>query len=176
MKILCLLLFLVSCSTGAQQLRPRLDEELRPYKEDFIKLVNNPKLDGHFKVTEMFFEDLKTEKTSIIGRCNNFDITYSIITIDPGYWRRASPTGRQFTAYHELAHCVCYSPHTQPSISQGGILGFLEELAFAIGIFKKKGFLPDGCPVSIMHPSEFSESCMLTHYNYYMQELKKRCQ
>lgn len=109
---------------------------------------------------------------STIGTCFGMYRNKSLIVIDEEYWKRASPTSKAFTMYHELGHCACNLQHTQPS--QGWYRPF-EELMFKLGLIDKKKELPDGCPGSLMHPSDMYEFCMLNNYMYYLEELKRAC-
>lgn len=166
---LILLFSSLSCSSlTAGKINPEFD----PYVKDFQILVPEFK-DQVEKVDIDFYDFKKKEKNfNTIGRCNYNLIEPNSITIDVEYWGYSSPTSKYFTVLHEIGHCVCHLPHSEVST---GFTGWLEDFLFDLGIWKKKGYLNDGCPASIMHPSEFSEFCALNHYYYYLEEFRQSC-
>ena len=84
---------------------------------------------------------------SIVGQCNPFT---KKITIDPTYFFKANEKQKSALIYHELGHCVCDKVH-----------------------YDKK--LKDGCPKSLMYQNIPWNSCLQTHWNYYIIELRERC-
>ena len=51
------------------------------------------------------------------------------------------------------------------------IVASIERTMFDLGIFKEKKNLWNGCPASIMNPTDVGEYCVRTYYDYYMEEL-----
>jgi len=175
---LFLLGILVSCGqVVAPQYSDNSNGEFKPYIQDFVNIVSNHKFNKKLKNTNFMFGDLNplkdpNQSVTTIGTCYGMYRDKSIIVIDTDYWSKASPTSKAFTMYHEMGHCICNLQHTQPS---NGWYRPFEEILFKLGLIEKKSFLDDGCPGSLMHPSDMSEFCMLNNYMYYMDELKRSC-
>jgi hypothetical protein len=153
----------------------RDDAVIEPYREEFSLIVSNKEIDYKLSHTDVIFGDLNSSKSKIsrtLGTCYGMYTSKSFIIIDSEYWKYASSMSRAFTMYHEFGHCVCNLPHTQSSNSW---YRPLEEILYKLKIVEKKYDLPDGCPSSLMHPYDLSESCMLNNYMYYLEELKKAC-
>jgi hypothetical protein len=148
--------------------------EFNDYVEDFVKLL--PEHAREARELKVGFENFKMypskKDRDIIGRCYYDLIVPNTVTFDYEYWQTASPTSKYFTFLHEFGHCVCYSHHTE--ITQGWTAK-LEEFLFKLKIWKRKGYMDDGCPASLMHPSSFDDSCALRHWNYYINEFKETC-
>jgi len=174
--ILFLLGIMVSCSqVVAPQYSNNSNGEFEPYYEDFRKIVSNEKVNEKLEKTAIMFGNLNPNpdpNKSTLGICYGMHEKRAIIVIDEEYWKKASPTSKAFTVYHELGHCACNLQHTQPS---NGWYRPFEELLFKLGLIKKKRDLPDGCPGSIMHPTDMYEFCMINNYMYYINELKRAC-
>lgn len=168
--ILTLCLNTGSCASNEiEGVHPAFDD----YVDDFEKIL--PKYSEDVRRLRIGFVDFPRVKDEAytIGRCN-LSITFNhTVTIDNTYWKGSTPTGKYFTMLHEFGHCVCYMSHTEPT---SGLMGKLEEFLFKIGLWVKKGYLEDGCPASIMHPSDFGEECAVRHFNYYIKEFKQSCE
>lgn len=174
-KILILLFILCSCSSNSQVIKPSfVDEEFKPYVQEFKLIIKNPKYDNRVKNITIIFTDIPSAKKGYktLAYCNMMFTENPVIYVDRSYYYSATPMSQQFTLLHEMGHCVCNRFHTENS---EGIAGFLENILFKLGIATKKGYLSDGCPASILHPYEFSESCMMSHYFYYIEEFQKGC-
>ena len=169
LKNLLILVLIFSVESCASTRIKVIEPEFQDYANDFINLV--PEYKDKVYALGIGFKTFSKE-SNLAGQCT-YNIFYgNSIGINRKYWESASPTSKYFTMLHELAHCVCYVGHSE---STTGWLGVMEEILFKIGIWKKKGYLWDGCPASIMHPSEFGDSCSWRHYYYYVEELKNSC-
>lgn len=172
LKNLLTLVLIFSVESCANVGTKVIEPEFQDYAKDFVSLMPEYKekvsqLGIGFRV---FPENKKYSE--IVGQCTYNFFYGNSIGIDRKYWETASPTSKYFTLLHEMAHCVCYVGHSE---STKGWLGIMEEILFKIGIWKKKGYLWDGCPASIMHPSEFGDFCAWNYYYYYIEELKNSC-
>lgn len=157
------LLISVNCCASVRTVHP----EFKDYVEDFNKIV--PENSEKTNSIAIGFEDFS--KTNVIARCY-YRMKGNRISVDPSYWKRSAPTSKYFTFLHEAAHCSCNAHHTEPT---SGLAGVWELILFKLGIRERKGYLPDGCPASIMHPNDFGELCAIRHFNYYIKELRDTC-
>jgi hypothetical protein len=83
-----------------------------------------------------------------IGKC--YMITKDMY-IDPVYWSNASPIKKRSLVYHELAHCVCDSRHDKREYK-------------------------NGCPKSILSPTEEPTYCLFRYWKSYIKDIQKKCQ
>lgn len=170
-------IFFSSCS-NSQVKKAYVDKELEPYVTEFKNILgdNNSKL-YILENTTIRINNIKQEKEKnrTLGECSYMLSSFPEIDIDQYYWNNSTPLSKQFTVYHELGHCVCNLFHTE-EIREKSILDWFENILLKLKIVKRKGYLEDGCPASIMHPYEFSEWCMSEHYSFYIEQLQKTCQ
>lgn len=174
-KLLIIILTCFSFSTNSQLYSAMtVDNEFVPYVQDFKLIVNNKKHDNKVKNISILFDDIKKDgNEQTLAYCQMMFTDNPVIYVDRKEYYSATPMSREFTLLHEMGHCICSRFHTEQS---RGMIGFFENILFHLGIVQKKGYLPDGCPSSLMHPYEFSESCMMSHYFYYIDEFKQGCQ
>ena len=172
--LLILMLFFLKPTSFQVYRSTMVDNELAPYIQDFKLIVKNKKYDDRLNNISIIFEDIPKESDNYqtLAYCGMMFVEDPIIYVDRKSYKDATPMSKEFTILHEMGHCVCNRFHTEQS---KGITGFLERILFNLGLVQKKGFLPDGCPSSLMHPFDFSESCMMRHYFYYIEEYKKGC-
>lgn len=177
-KILIILVMLITQSCAGMHL-PRvtpkqegIDQRFEVYIEEYRNIIGKDKHPNRFKRLHM---NLAKLEGSVIGMCWWLLNGEYEIEIDKDYWYSTWYSGldKQFTIYHELEHCIRYRPHTNRKEKIENLADFLGEIGYRLGIVSKPGFLPDGCPVSLMHSHTFSWSCQQKHYNYYMEEMKK---
>ena len=174
-KILIFFIFLMSYSLNAQIYRSKTtDDEFLPYIEDFSLIVKNNIYNEKVKNISILFEDIPKSSNGdqTLAYCSMMFTDKPIIYVDRKSYYSANPMSREFTLLHEMGHCICDRFHTSQS---KGVIGFFENILFYLGLVQKKGYLPDGCPSSLMHPYEFSQTCMMVHYFYYIEEFKKGC-
>ena len=175
MKKLFTIFLILLLNLGCAQIqRPMVNDEFTPYVKDFELIVNNKQYDYKLQNLTILFEDIPStgDGYQTVAYCSMMFTDKPSIYVDRKQYQYATPMSRQFTLLHELGHCVCNRFHTENSV---GVVGFFENILFKLGLVTKKGFLKDGCPASIMHPYAFSESCMMTHYFYYIDEYKRGC-
>ena len=177
-KIICLILiFLVSCSSEAVRVRPSkrgIDPTFAPYVRDYSNIINS-KHKNNRHVYNQRIDKLSMNFTNLegatIGRCHWLLNGEFEIEIDQRYWDRAGFLSKQFLIYHELEHCIRFRMHTHEDAYKTSIWQYIEHWAQLIGIIPKRGYFEDGCPNSIMHPSDSGEWCHLEHYNSYIDEI-----
>jgi len=116
------------------------------------------------------FTEIKED--SIIGLCH-YGPGFREIDLDKNFWDDATETQKKTLAFHELTHCLC---------GRGHDYGFMQlypeasEHRMTFLFFKReKGYMSDGCPLSIMHPIIISDRCIDKHYNHYIEEMWERC-
>lgn len=150
-----------------------VNNEFAPYIQDIRYLLHDSRYAYKIDNLSITFSDLGgDEKTQKLGHCNMMFTDDPEIVIDHKSYYELSPTSRYFLMLHEGAHCLCNRFHTAES---RGFVGFFENILFKLGIAKKKGFYKDGCPMSLMHPYEMTQSCMLDHFMEYIKEFQQGC-
>jgi hypothetical protein len=177
MKKLLLLLLLFSQTACASSVEVRLfkeynyiDEEFKPYVQEFIYASQGKINERKFESFTMGFRTFKSS-VSTVDVCH--PIAYEV-DISKEWWENTlSQPKRIELVFHELGHCILNRGHTQKPIGDDW-LDFFERLGFKIGMFEEKDTLPDKCPASFMHPYTLSEQCINKHFNYYINELFKK--
>lgn len=163
-----ILIFLLGCA------KKPVPSELKPYIELFrSKVITTDKTNRRLNNIDFSIEELGDDRS--IGIC--YPITLmgrAKIVISSKYFNTSSEAGKITTLLHELGHAVCHLPHTEPNDLQG-FGDKAERLLFKMNILKKFDSLEDGCPVSLMYPSEFADECFYNHQDYYYEELKNKC-
>lgn len=169
LPILILLFSTIACSSPKIK---GIDPEFKDYVQDFGVMLPEYKKD--VENINIGFEDFYITKDdfNVIGRCYYNPLSPNTVSVDRMYWAFATPISRYFTILHELGHCVCYAPHSEAT---SGWIGTIEDFLFRLGVWKKRGYLEDGCPASLMHPTEFSQICAIRHFNHYIEDFKKVC-
>ena len=155
-------------------------------KEDII--VKNTKESG--PDVQVFVDDFKALMKGVVDEktIDNVKITMAdiegnkvglcwpgqqprLINLDRQAWERYPEDQREALVFHELAHCACDLDHNH-------FFGSYKDDATAPNATEdrlKAGFLEDGCPVSIMHPTLLSSECYRKHRDHYRYELNLRC-
>jgi hypothetical protein len=103
-----------------------------------------------------------------IGICY-YGRNFREIGIDADTWKSSSNTERTVLVWHELTHCYCNRDHD-----------FGKNMMYAAPRTKEiedksKGYYPDKCPLSIMHPVLLDDLCFIMHYDSYIHEQFDRC-
>ena len=153
--------------------KTKVDLELVDFIEEF-KLISTRKQDMDYANLSVNFTDIKSNR-GVIGTCHN-RIFYSTIEIDKTFWAHSSFVDKKAVVFHELMHCVCNSDHTNTPPPTSG--SWLDRVIYKIASFFQvnKEHLEDGCPVSWMNSSIAPTHCSYKHYNYYVQDVKKKCE
>ena len=177
LSAILLIIFALSCATSEKNVYisplPKkvihhIDEEFQPYIEEFIYRSKGLVERRDFKyVTIRLVEDIKGDT---VGTCLPW-LFNRVIEIEKKSWDRYGQIDREQLMFHEFGHCILWREHTEPPEKTGGFVNWLENLMFKIGLWKKKGYMDDGCPVSYMHPRMIGSDCVEKHYEYYMEEL-----
>lgn len=176
MKKLLLLLMLISTSACAGSVEVRLlknydgiDAELKPYVQEFIYASEGTVTKRDFRGFSIGFRDY--DGGNIVGTCHPAAFE---VDISRTWWKSEWHTQdeRIELVFHELGHCILRRGHTKKPTRQD-FAGWLERFGFAVGMFKEKVKLPDGCPSSFMHPYTISDTCVGKHFSYYINELFK---
>lgn len=171
-NLLILLAFLLGYSSFAfffeKESPEKVEKELIPYLEDFRELTS-----PHYN--EIILEYLKIHKKELkgknVGECWLFTSTGgSRIYLDSKFWETSSPERREVLILHELGHCLCRLDHNyyegtydKSDLEEGETGNY------------KNGYLPDQCPVTLMHPVVLDSDCFKKHRELYRYELRLRC-
>lgn len=182
------LLFLVT--TIASCVIPTLKDQIKQ-KAEFSNIITDIQLktimDEYFVLSvqnNIHFKKNVTIGFSNIGKENVIGVcTYGQgwreIDLDKNFWRYSSWLSKIALVYHESSHCYCERGHDYdngqeyPSDSLKLLYMILEHLS--LSPLKPKGYLDDGCPKSIMHPTIVDEECFQKHYMYYVKEMFDNC-
>lgn len=173
MKILALFFILlsqISCADTQVRMFKKykdVDAQFKPYIQEFINISNGKVNESHFKNFTMGFRTYE-ENSDTIGTCH-----YSVneVDINEKWWvSNFSQLNRMELVFHEFGHCILKRGHTEEP-TRKGFVAWLERAGFKLGIFIKKGYLSDGCPASLMHPTIVGERCFARHFYYYLNEL-----
>jgi hypothetical protein len=82
-----------------------------------------------------------------IGLCQSSRTSPArFLTVHRGYFKKTSIEQKYALLIHELGHCTLNLDH-------------------------KEGYRADGCPLSIMHPSDGMFGCLFINQEYYYKEL-----
>jgi hypothetical protein len=174
-RLIALLVLFFSISVSGQELiRPgTIDPVFKDYVEDFIVRSNGQVTPAHFRYLSVQFKKLEYSEKShgIIGMCywgfNFFGrLTPPHIEIDPTYWEYSGVQNRWALLFHEFGHCVLNRQHT--ATEDDWFIIFLKTIH--IRTQREINFV-DGCPKSIMNPTDFPEWCIEDHRKQYVKEL-----
>ena len=175
-NLLILALLMVSVNSCAvapriNALKKGIDPKFKHYVTEYRNVIGINTYKDRFDRLSMNFAKLEP---GVLGRCYWLLNGEFEIEIDRSYWDHGSSFyGKQYTAYHELEHCIRYRLHTDKKDKIRNVSDFFEEILYRLGIIKKKGYLKDGCPASIMNSFSIGYTCQYKHFNYYIEEMKE---
>lgn len=138
------------------------DEDVQYFVNDFKNLVKDIIPSNQIDNVKITMGDLESPKAGICRR----GIEEINVIIDNYSWKKMDPLTKEQLIFHELGHCVCNLNHEH----------YLGE--YTIGSKSKdskRGFLDNGCPVSIMHPVLLKYECYQRYKEFYRYELYLRC-
>ncbi len=120
------------------------------------------------------FGDLRLREGAI-GVCFNFGKGKKEIEIDRWFWRGSSGISKKALVFHEAVHCLCGKGHSfhgkrykEAKEEETPDTDDPKEL-------EKKGYFPDKCALSIMHPKIQPDFCLKAHWNEYLKEMINSC-
>lgn len=175
-----ILLFLSSCSIiKFSPSKEGIDPKLKPYIYEFIKASGGMVTEDSISNLSANFDDLTGSLKYANGVCWWTLNGSREILIDKQGWYRNTEMENMILMFHELGHCTCDKLHSMR-------LTFAESwyektwngvnsIIMKLGMIKKYGYLGSGCPSSIMAPGAISSTCLMLHYNYYMEDLFDGC-
>lgn len=149
-----------------------VDPEFQKYIKQFIVLSKGKANSMDFTDVSIIFSKLEFSEKNIgvIGLCHwgfpGLEAPY--IEIDRNYWESHSSISRWSLIFHEMGHCILGREH--PMLEMGSFIKWLESLGIKT-IRHQENYLKDGCPKTLMHPYDFSDSCITDHLDYYIKEL-----
>lgn len=187
MKFLMILIsyMLLSCSHFRTTMNDVEKSQFDSYRHEFISKSNNKYNLEDIEHIDIYLVEYKyynkISKTWEIDYGQTIGICYPLffktyIEINERWWYsiNVSHLDRQQVIFHELGHCFLKRNHTVPTTARN-ISGQWERLLFDLGIFeeRKKRYLDDLCPSSLMNPNTLDTKCFQKHYDYYIEELFK---
>jgi hypothetical protein len=175
-NLLLLLMFLVACAALTKEKDLNQDfngvhPDLAPYLADFLELVGPDYNDSALSGLSMAIKPLN--EGDVVGLCKRFTVNGGAeILVDSTFWDLNTQEKKEVLIFHELGHCLCWlgHEHFEGDYSKG------ENAPKDKKARHKKGFLEDGCPVTVMHPNVMPTSCYERHKEHYRWELRLRCQ
>ena len=175
--IVLVLIFLTSCSSDIVRVHPQkkgIDPTFTPYIRDYSNIINS-KNHKYRHIYDQRISKLSVNfvnfKESTIGRCHWLLNGEFEIEIDKSYWDRAPFVSKQFLVYHELEHCIRFRMHTHEDSYKKNVWQYIERIAQMLGLIPEKDYFQDGCPNSIMHPSDAGGWCHFAHYDEYIKDI-----
>jgi hypothetical protein len=139
-----LLNYLVLSGKVAQ--KPIIDSEFSGIVQFFQVQAANYGVSPDFNNLTMSFVE-KLPKKNWIGLCQSTIASPSrFLSIHKAYFMHTTPEQQYTLVIHELGHCTLGRDHVE-------------------------GYLPNGCPKSIMHPSDGLFGCFFKDQDYYLREL-----
>jgi hypothetical protein len=178
MVFIAISMFLMSCGIlKIAKIKPEytgVDPQLQSYVNEFIELAKIHDIRFYNKVTVGF---KKVNEGNIIGVCH-YGAFFREVDIDMDFWQNANEMDRLSLIFHELTHCYCERRHdfgkndVYPKNRLERYKAYWRHLMYGD---KSYGYLKDGCPKSLMHPSLLDARCMYAHYDVYVAEMFERC-
>ncbi len=120
------------------------------------ELTIDPQLKPYF---ERFCAEVGGDCSTVSGEFADLGSTYAgmcnytnpnSVQINAAYWERINDEDKEEVVFHELGHCL-------------------------LGLGHDSRHLPDGCPASIMYPSDFGwTGCYTKHRAEYVAALRAR--
>ena len=171
-----------SCSSPSIKYHPDykgINIELLPYEIEYQLLASKHGIKFYTDITIGFTSLRKDEKDLIIGQCNYGD-DWREVDIDKNFWEKSSFLTKRALIFHELNHCHCERGHTYGKNADKSYPdSTFEKFIFTLTPIPKdkseRAYLDDGCPSSIMRPVIVDDSCMLHHFEYYIDEMFNHC-
>jgi hypothetical protein len=174
MKILLIIsLLFQSCSVHPIFVEKRgIDPAFAHHVAEYRGLIGKNKYSEKFKRLHINFSNKLNDNTMAVCYIRILQGEYEIL-INQKMWNRSHLLSQEFTIYHELEHCIRKRMHTNDDYEIEKFIDIIETIGFYLNILEVKGYLPDGCPYSVMHSDEFSYRCYQLHYFHYKKEIKE---
>lgn len=159
-----------------EHINPVKNEEIQVLTKEFFKLGEKKGIKFKNNVT-IGLKDIKSDKT--IGLCT-YTAKWREIDLDSNYWARATWLSKIALVYHELAHCYCERDHDwaegkrYPTDFELWFDNIINETPLTP--LKPEGYMEDGCPMTLMHPTIIDDYCTKAHYAHYVKEMFDRCE
>lgn len=132
--------------TGIIYQKPTIESEISPIVKYFNEAAEQFGAVPDFKNLRVDFVD-KFQVDNWIGLCQrNNSGTVKFMSIKKSYFSHTSVEQKYALVIHELGHCTLKLSH-------------------------KEGYRENGCPISIMHPSDGLFGCFFKDQEYYFKEL-----
>jgi hypothetical protein len=168
---------LMACCTitlgVSRRLEPRykgVDPQVASYVNEWLNIAK----EHGFKFDKIVTVGMMTiDRPSVVAQCNYGD-KFREIDVDPTYWAQFKSITRMAMIFHELGHCYCDRSHDY--VFGNHLKGYGNDESSRKDPKKKDGFFSDGCPISFMFPTVAEDSCTLSHYSEYVDELFKACE
>ncbi len=112
---------LVSCSKEEEVV---IEDELRPYIEDFIQEAGERGLDLDISDLTAQIEDIQGR--SVVGQCSHNSNKPNEIVIDSKFWNSNSLLDREYVIFHELGHCLLLRSHLDEVDGNGNCLSIMQ--------------------------------------------------
>lgn len=152
------------------------DPEIQDFISEYKSLAKNKGI-IYKNIVSIGFSSIN--RGPVIGTCT-YGADWREITIDIGFWEKASFLERKALFFHESSHCYCTRRHDfdKDKGYEENTLIFIIKTIVSQSPFSHKleGYFEDTCPLSIMYPSLVDEKCFKDHYDHYIEEMFERCE
>lgn len=171
--ILIISLLLQSCSVHPIFTEKRgVDPAFKKYVAEYRSLIGIDKYQKKFDNLHINFSKNLSDTTMAVCYVRFLQGEYEIL-VNERVWNQSHLLSQEFTVYHELEHCIRNRMHTNNDYEIRKFIDVIETIGVYLGLVEIKGYLPDGCPYSVMHSSEFQYYCYQLHYFWYKKEIRE---
>ncbi len=174
--LLSMLFVMPSCSnipTRPMPIHNGVDPKVEKVLDEYMYLSAQKHIQFYNKVT-IGLRDI--DYKSVIGVCY-YGAFFREIDIDKTYWNMSTYSGKMALLFHELSHCYCGRGHDFGNKQKYPDNELKREALSFAHLFGRDlpGYFPDDCPMSLMHPTVVSDSCLRAHYAEYTEEMFNGC-
>lgn len=166
-----ILFILVSCCTiNGNKICPEyrgVNPQVAPIVDQWLLLAKEHGLKFNKTIT-VGFKNIKEH--GVVG-LSNYGIGFREINLDMKYWNNSTSISRTILLYHELTHSYCNRGH-----DYGNGKKYKDAKEITEDPKKDDGFFQDECPLTIMFPVVLDDSCFMSHYQEYIDEMFNRCE
>lgn len=141
-------------------------KEFEPYLKEYTEIAKHKGIDLSDKSKKLVVTKANKLMDNSAAVCHMTPLGNEV-EVSEIIWSRISEIERKQLAFHELVHCLCDRMHTY----QGGEYPD-KAPAFGFGA----GYMDDGCPSSMMHPTMIDRDCAVRHWNEYIDEMMVGCE
>ena len=105
---------------------PNVDAALKPYFQRFENEASKRGLEVDLTEAGITGSIVEITDNHVAGRCSyGRGFNPNRVTIDEGFWNRASDLFKEFIVFHELGHCYLLRGHLETAFSNGACVSVM---------------------------------------------------